>query len=648
MVKRYILFIVVSFLVFWLYAILFPPRPPVKEPLSEEAPEESTSPATVEVVKPSSGEAPQESTPPATVEVVKPSSETPPRTQEVKPAARFEKPEVTKEQRQNEKKVWLENDYCRMRLTKFGGAVGEVVLYTTRTNKKVVIHGKEPVSMPRRAVEETLNPLVITSSNGAGLDLSTHSFDLKEKTQRKAVYEVSLDTGLKVTKSFELAKDNYYLTMDVTFENLSEETIPVGKHQVKVGTVFGSDSRARYRDIEFRALGGGKVRKLSAKPLKINVTEEEIKAEYNENRSRYRDEKGEVKSFPDVRAEIEQALKAKKAEEEYKRRTLALPFLRWASAGNKYFALILSPEQAKRRYEIIPELSEKSSSKKPEDGWYSLGVAQEGFSLKPGGKIVRSYSLYAGPKEYDRLKRLKMNRKLSGDREYEKVMHFGWFGFVAVPLLKILKGCYKVVANYGLGIIFLTILIKVILYPLDQKSYKSMKEMQKLQPLIAELKKKYKDDPKRAQAEQMKLFKEHKVNPLGGCLPMLFQMPVLIAMFQMLRSAIELRGAPFVLWIKDLSKPDIVVDFHTELPFLGNLTLNILPLLLVVTFMFQTRISRLGSASGQQDPQQKIMGNMMTIVFGIIFYNMPSGLNLYFVISTILRLIQQYSVQKKG
>ena len=145
----------------------------------------------------------------------------------------------------------------------------------------------------------------------------------------------------------------------------------------------------------------------------------------------------------------------------------------------------------------------------------------------------------------------------------------------------------------------------------------------------------------------MKLFKEHKVNPLGGCLPMLFQMPVLIAMFQMIRSAVELRGAPFVLWIKDLSKPDVVVDFHTQLPFLGNLTLNILPLILIATFVLQSKISRLASGSSQQDPQQKTMGHMMTVVFGVIFYNMPSGLTLYFAISTILRLIQQYHVQKK-
>jgi len=116
----------------------------------------------------------------------------------------------------------------------------------------------------------------------------------------------------------------------------------------------------------------------------------------------------------------------------------------------------------------------------------------------------------------------------------------------------------------------------------------------------------------------------------------------------MLRSAVELWRAPFGLWIKDLSKPDAVVDFHVELPLFGHFTLNILPLILILTFVLQSKISRMGASPTQQDPQQKTMGHMMTVVFGVIFYNMPSGLTLYFTVSTILRLVQQYYVQKKG
>lgn len=590
MLKRYIFFIVLSFAVFWLYAILFPPQPPVKGPPEEAPKEEAVSPGTPEEEKVDSEETED--------------SEEPAEVQETRESPKLEKPEVTAEQREKEEKTWLENAYCRMRLTKFGAAIGEIVLHTTETNKAVVIQGKKPVRIPQRAVDEEQNPLAITSVEGEGLDLSTHSFELKEQSDRNAVYELGLDGGLKVTKSFELAKDDYFLTLEVAFENTSESAIRVEKSQVKVGTVFSLDARAKYRSIGFVALGAEKVRKLSARP--------------------------------------------KKAQSE------SFDFLRWASAGNKYFALMLSPERQKRKYKVIPEVGEypkpsgsgeKASSKRDDEYFYSLGVATEGFRLKAGERVVHRYSFYAGPKEYDRLKRLR--RKFSEDPQFERVMRFGWFGFVAIPLLKVLKSVYGLIPNYGLAIIFLTILIKIVLYPLDQKSYKSMKEMQKLQPLIAELKKKYKEDPRRAQMEQMKLFKEHKVNPMGGCLPMLLQMPVLIAMFQMIRSAVELRRAPFALWIRDLSEPDAVLDFGVEIPIIGH-TLNILPLLLVAAFVLQSRISRLGSKSTQQDPQQKMMGNMMTVVFGIIFYNMPSGLTLYFTVSTILRLVQQYLVQTRG
>jgi YidC/Oxa1 family membrane protein insertase len=497
------------------------------------------------------------------------------------------------------------------------------LLYTTRTNKEVVIQGDEPVDLPGKRLIEELNSLVITSRGGEGLDLSTYPFTLKKEGDYRLVGELILDGVLKVTKSFELARDGYLLTLDIVFENLSAAPLLVPAHQVKLGTVFPIDPRMGYKDIQFPALGAGNVQKLSPRP-----------------------KKAESKSFTS---------------------------LRWASATNKYFALILSPEPEDRKSsnvkvpvdKVIPQVAEaasalaatqKKSSKTDavtpasrrhplDEYFYSLGIGVREFTLNRDSKVIHRYSFYAGPKEYDRLKQL--SQKLPGDRQYQKVMSLGWFGFVGVPLLKILKFFYKIIPNYGVAIILLTVLIKIILYPLDQKSYKSMKEMQKLQPLIAELRKKHKDDPRQAQVEQMKLFKEHKVNPMGGCLPMLLQMPVLIAMFTMIRAAVELRRAPFIFWIKDLSEPDSVWDFGVDIPIIGH-TLNILPLLLVAAFIFQSRISRAAAPRGQQDPQQKIMSHMMTVFFGVIFYRMPSGLNLYFAISTVLRTVQQYFVQKKG
>ena len=492
MLKRYILFIAMSFLVFWLYALFFRPLPPVED--TEKAP--STETAEEKGAPPTPGE--QEKPPPEQPEEEE--------EEEIKPTPSVEKPRVTWEQYEaeiKEGKVSLENDYCEITLTRYGGAISEVLLKTRGADREVLIQGKHPVRIPaverqalaekevrvteeeikaeykdnqskyrdekgevkaladvRKGIESALrarklaeqlkpNPLVITSTNGGGLDLSTYSFELKEKTERKAVYELNLDTGLRVTKSFELAEYEYSLTLELTFENVSENPLHVRDHQIKVGTVYPADMRAGRRDIKFMVLGGGKVQKLSSNPKKACG-----------------------KSFN---------------------------LIRWASVGNKYFALILAPERTKGKYEAIPQVAESrrlaaspetALSKKQKDYYYSLGVGVEGFDLDPRKKpVTHRYVFYAGPKEYDRLKRL--SRKVSGDRQFEKVVAFGWFGFVSVPLLKVLKACYKVVPNYGLGIIFLTILIKVLLYPLDQKSYKSMKEMQKLQPLIAELKKKY-------------------------------------------------------------------------------------------------------------------------------------------------------------
>ena len=158
---------------------------------------------------------------------------------------------------------------------------------------------------------------------------------------------------------------------------------------------------------------------------------------------------------------------------------------------------------------------------------------------------------------------------------------------------------------------------------------------------LAELKEKFKDDPRKVQQETMKLYKEHKVNPFGGCLPMLLQMPVLFAMFHTLQKAVQLWGAPFTLWITDLSQPDSLIMFGQK--FLIFDRLNILPIFMLVSFYLQQKIM---SKSQSQDPQQKMMGTMMLVVFGYIFYNMPAGLNLYFTISTLLRTLQQYLVQK--
>jgi len=283
----------------------------------------------------------------------------------------------------------------------------------------------------------------------------------------------------------------------------------------------------------------------------------------------------------------------------------------------------------------IEEKEKKTETKKLN---YSIAIGVGEFKVPPGETLEHKYRLYVGPKEYRRLKRL----------GYENAVNFNrWLRPINIGFLAILHWLYSIIPNYGVSILILTLLMKLVLFPLDQKSYKSMKEMQKIQPLIAELKAKYKDDPKKAQVKQMELFREHKVNPLGGCLPMLLQFPVLIAMFTTLRVAFELRGASF-LWISDLSQPDALWTFPGG-GFWKIKSLNILPLIMVVTFYFQQKMS----ATAPKDPndpqykQQQMMSRVFPLMFGFIFYNMQSGLTLYFTFSTFLRILQQLWVNKQ-
>jgi YidC/Oxa1 family membrane protein insertase len=207
-----------------------------------------------------------------------------------------------------------------------------------------------------------------------------------------------------------------------------------------------------------------------------------------------------------------------------------------------------------------------------------------------------------------------------------------------------MKFFHRIVRSWGLSIVLLAVFLNVILFPLTIKSMKSMQKMQALHPQMEKLKAQYKDNPKKLNAEIMELYKKYKINPLSGCLPLILQMPVFIALYQALMRAIELRGNSF-LWISDLSMPD-AVHIPFKLPLIGN-TLNILLVLMIIAMVLQQRLSTksMGSAvTPEQKQQQQIMLIMMPIMFGFIFYNMPSGLVLYWFVNTVLTVVEQYII----
>jgi YidC/Oxa1 family membrane protein insertase len=247
----------------------------------------------------------------------------------------------------------------------------------------------------------------------------------------------------------------------------------------------------------------------------------------------------------------------------------------------------------------------------------------------PGDAI--SGKMYFGPKKSEILKSLQVGA--------EKIVDFGWFDIIAKPLVLGLNFCNRLTHNYGIDIILLTIFIKIIFYPLSVKSYKSMNEMKKMQPVIAKLKEKYKDDRQKLNQEMMGIYKNKGINPMGGCLPMIIQIPVFFALYKGLSGAIELRHAPFMFWINDLSSPEDLYSFNVagfEVP------IRILPLIMGVTQLIQQKMTPTSA-----DPMQEKIMLIMPIVFTFMFWGFPSGLVLYWLVNNVISIAQQYYINKK-
>jgi YidC/Oxa1 family membrane protein insertase len=256
----------------------------------------------------------------------------------------------------------------------------------------------------------------------------------------------------------------------------------------------------------------------------------------------------------------------------------------------------------------------------------------ERFEIGPGQAKTLNMKLYLGPKELNRLE--------AADHDLVKAIDYGWFGVIARPLVLALKWLYSYTHNYGVAIIILTIIIKIIFWPLTHKSYKSMQVMKKLQPKINQVREKYKDDREKLNQELMMLYRTYKVNPVGGCLPMVLQIPVFFALYRMLYNSVELLHQPFMLWINDLTAPDrLYLGF--PIPYLGGLP--VMTVLMGLSMFLQQKMT---PSSG--DPRQEKMMLLMPVMFTFFFFNFPSGLVLYWLVNNILSIVQQYLINRRA
>ena len=283
---------------------------------------------------------------------------------------------------------------------------------------------------------------------------------------------------------------------------------------------------------------------------------------------------------------------------------------------DKYFAYIIKPLSLK------VDSGQMSKNLQGKQGNVIISLNRANKSLAPGQSLSDAFLYYCGPQQDDIL--------AEAGAGFEQIRNFGKLDVIVKFLLKVLGFIYGIVHNWGVVVIIFGILVYFCLYPLTLKQMHSMKKMQALQPEMEALKTQYKDNPQKFQRETMGLYKKHHVNPLGGCLPLVAQMPIFFSVFQAMYRCIGLKGARF-LWIKDLSGPD-------RLFIIGGKDINLLPILMMAAMFLQQKLSMRHMSSSQSE-QQKMMLWIFPLMFGFFFYNMPSGLVLYWFINSILMIV---------
>ncbi len=291
----------------------------------------------------------------------------------------------------------------------------------------------------------------------------------------------------------------------------------------------------------------------------------------------------------------------------------------WVATRSKYFVV------AKIASDETGFLGASISASNNKHELYDLNTY-----LNPNSKSF--FSIYLGPLEYERIRSL--------DVGLESTMDFGWAIIrpISKGVLWALKSMHIYIPNYGIVLIIFSIFVKLAVYPLTKRSYESTRAMQALTPELNKLKEKYKNNQQKLQQAQMELYKKKGVNPFGTCLPMLLQMPLLFALFTVFRSTIELRGEPFIWWIKDLSAPDIIFYLPFKIPLYGNYVCA-LPILMALSMFAQQKMMMTGGTAQQE--QQKFMQYFMMGFFFLIFNSFPSGLNLYYTLFNLLTIVQQ-------
>jgi YidC/Oxa1 family membrane protein insertase len=503
----------------------------------------------------------------------------------------------------------LTNGYARYTFTSYGGGLKliELVQYpeTVSTLRHKRSQTNQVATLNRFAPAPTLALLDGGAVQGDGI------FQLTKADKGVGVRaEKTLTNGLTIVKEFELST-NYLVLATVRLENHSQQALTLPIQEWVVGTATPIGPRDNGQAVGVLWYNGSKSEDVAGSSYFASggCRQRVAPAEYLGGASN----------------------------------------VVWVAAHNQFFVLAAMPQTNQpaqgvvvRRMDLPRPTGEEArlvATNAPMPQGYVAAMVYPAAKLAAGQTLERQVYLYAGPKEYQTLASIadRFNNNL------DSVMSFGWAGFVSKALLLGMNWLHHALAlPYGWAIIAITVIIKAIFWPLTQASTRSMKRMQAFQPQMNAIKEKYKDDPVKMNKKTMEFMKEHKVSPLGGCLPMMLQIPVFFGFYSMIRSAIELRGAPF-LWVGDLSQPDTmyVIPGLGFLPSIGipgvGLPVNPLPLVMGVTMLWQARLT---PPSPGMDPMQAKMMRYMPLMFIVFLYNFSAGLALYWTVQNLLTVLQ--------
>ncbi len=481
----------------------------------------------------------------------------------------------------NARKITVDTPLYTAILSEQGGGLKSFVLKKYRTAKEKDAPAMEMIT----ATNPAEFPMLFSLDNGAGTDLpffQAEATSVRVEEGGKAELKmtaVQAEEGVRIERYLTFTSDTYLIDSRYVVSNIGTVPLQISPALVMTNGPFTSGAAGG------GYLSGGAAGMFSGPAAYVNGKLEEIK----------------VKKLADGPFMLQGAV-------------------RWAAHVDNYFMCAL-----------IPGKGNTGTFSAVGDNKVRTVLTGGILKMAPGETEEFRYEGFFGPKKLAYLKET--------GYDLAEAINFGWFDILAKPMLYLLNFFYSVVGNYGIAIILVTCLVKGSFWPITQKGMKSMKNMQKLQPKVAKLREKYKDDPVKMNQEMMALYKTYKVNPIGGCLPMLIQIPFFFALYRVLMAAIELRHAPFMLWINDLSAPDrLMIGF--DLPYLHGIP--VLTVLMGASMYFQQKMTPTTA-----DPTQAKVMQFLPIIFTVMFVNFASGLVLYWFVNNLLSILQQQLINRQ-